>query len=204
MAHLNRELCNMFRWNLMLRTLYGVRYDQVKARRPKQTVKLRLEGLEDRTMPSASAPNALAFEAVASPPPVPSVATLASPAPAPSVAAFTSYVFATMDHWFQFIVTAEQEFLGDLTLASQEFAQLESSVRPQVGRFLGNNSNAANPALNTTVTQSSNDMGMGRGNSSGSGSGSSASTTHGPPPTKHSTLPRHNPAAVRVAAAVRR
>lgn len=170
----------MFRWNLMLRTLFGLRYDQAKARPAKKTVKLILEGLEDRTMPSASLPNLPAFEAVASPPPVPSVATLASPAPVPSAAAFTSYAFATLDHWFQFMATAEQEFLGDLTLVTQEFAQLESSVRQQVGRFLGNNSNAANPALNTTVTQPSNDMGVGRGNSSGSGSGSSASTTHGP------------------------
>lgn len=167
----------MFRWNLMLRTLFGLRYDQAKARRPKETAKPRLEWLEDRTMPSVLGPNSSGFEVVVSPPPVPSVATLASPAPAPSVAAFTSYVFATMDHWFQFMATAEQEFLGDLTLVTQEFAQLESPVRQQVGRFLGNNSNAANPALNPTVTQPGNDIGMGRGNSSGSGSGKGAMTT---------------------------
>ncbi len=86
----------MFRWI----SLFGVRYHQSKARRPKKTVKLRVEGLEDRTMPSASVPNPLAFEAVASPP------------PAPSMAAVATYLASTMDQWTQFITMVQQDLLA--------------------------------------------------------------------------------------------
>jgi hypothetical protein len=159
----------MFRWNLMLRNLFGVRYNQSKARQLNKTVKLHLEGLEERTMPSTSSLNALAFQAVASPPPV------------PSMAAVTSYLASTMDQWTQFITTVQQDLLGAWKALGQEIALEMSSAQQQWDRLLGITPNAPNPSLNTSATQSGSDNGSGRGNSSGSGSGSSASTTHNAP-----------------------
>jgi hypothetical protein len=40
----------MFRWNRMLRTRFGLQPEQSKPRRPKTTVKLNLEALEDRSV----------------------------------------------------------------------------------------------------------------------------------------------------------
>ncbi len=155
----------MFRWI----SLFGVRYHQSKARRPKKTVKLRVEGLEDRTMPSASVPNPLAFEAVASPP------------PAPSIAAVATYLASTMDQWTQFITTVQQDVLAAWRMLGQEIAQEVSVIQQRWDRLVGINPNAPNPSLNSTVPQPGSDSGTGRGNSSGSGSGSSASTTHDSP-----------------------
>jgi hypothetical protein len=155
----------MFRWI----SLFGVRYHQSKARRPKETVKLRVEGLEDRTMPSVSVPNPLAFEAVASPPPVPSMAAVAT------------YLASTMDQWTQFITTVQQDVLAAWKMLGQEIAQEVSVIQQRWDRLVGINPNAPNPSLNSTVPHPGSDSGTGRGNSSGSGSGSSASTTHNSP-----------------------
>jgi|SRR5579884_214183 len=142
----------MFRWNLMLRKLFGSLPQQSKARRPKATVKPHVEELTPRILPSAS--------------PLP-VVSVASPPAVPSVAAITSYVSSMMELRSQLIATIEQDLSSVLNTIGQEIRQVIDS---QWDNLMGINPSTPNASLNTTVTQP--DSGMGRGNSSGVGRGS--------------------------------
>jgi len=150
----------MYRWNLMLRTLFGSRRQQSKARRTQTTMRLHLEALEDRTLPSASS--------------LP-VVTLASPPAAPQVAAITSFVDSMVQQQLQVIDTIVQDASNIWNTLGQEIVQEVAFLQQQVGRILGINPNTPTPSSNAAVPQP--DSGAGQAHASGSGSGSGATTT---------------------------
>ena len=152
----------MFRWNLMLRPLFGSRPQQPKARRPRTTEKPQLEELTQRILPSAS-PLPAVFEA--------------SPPASPSVEAITSYIFSMMELRAQMIATLEQNVIGAYQALDQELAQEIYSVQQQWDTLFGINSSGSNPAPVSTVIQNGNASGAGQGHTSGSGSGSGTMTT---------------------------
>ncbi|HEY7327349.1 MAG TPA: hypothetical protein VH592_06915 [Gemmataceae bacterium] len=156
----------MFRWRLMLRSLFGSCRQQSKARRVRTMVRPKVEVLEDRTVPSAAPANALAIVSVASPPPVPSLVTI------------TLYAQTSMNRWMQLLATVQQDIGNAFNALGQEIAQEVSSVQRQWGYLLGINPTSPNPSLNSTVPQLGSDNGAGTGNASGSGSGSNATTVH--------------------------
>jgi hypothetical protein len=141
----------MFRWNLMLRKLFGSLPQQSKARRPKATVKPHVEELMPRILPSASS--------------LP-VVTVASPPAVPSVTAITSYVSSMVELESQLVAMIEQDLSNVLNTVGQEIY----SVERQSDNLMGINPSTPSASLSTSVTQP--DSGMGRGNSSGVGRGS--------------------------------
>ncbi len=130
----------MFRWNLMLRTLFALRPQQPKARRLQKTVGLRLEALEDRTLPSAS-PLPAVFEA--------------SPPAAASVAAIMSYMFSMMELRAQLIATIEQDVSNALNALGQDFAPESAFFQRQLDSVLGIDPDSSNPSQGTAVAQHS-------------------------------------------------
>ncbi|HTU91952.1 MAG TPA: SdrD B-like domain-containing protein [Gemmataceae bacterium] len=163
----------MFHWNFSS----GLLGKQVKARRPKASVRPTLEVLEDRTMPSTSALNPPAIVAEASPPPGPAIASVASPSPAPLLAAFTSYVASTLDQYIQLYAVYQQLASNEVKAFDQEIAPIVFFVEQPFDQLLGITPNAANPSPPSFVPQPSSNSGAGRGNSSGAGSGGSTLTT---------------------------
>ncbi len=149
----------MFRWNLMLRALFGSRLLQPKARRSRTTVRPRLEALEDRTLPSTSS---LPVVTVASPPAVPQVAVL------------TAFVDSLMEQRLQLIATVVQDASNIWNTLDHEIVQEAAFIQQQVGRIFGINPNTPTPSSNAVVSQPS---GAGQAHASGSGSGSGAMTT---------------------------
>lgn len=172
----------MLRWILMVKKLFTtpltlVDYgrllrawrERAQARRTRNTVKLVLESLEARTVPSVSTGNPLAAEAVASPPAVQQMASI------------MSYAVSTLDQEIQVMATVEQNLLADARMLGQEFAQIVYSIEQSWGRLPGLNLNASAPSLGTTKQQPS----------SGSGSGSGSNSGHSSPVT--ATPPAHSP-----------
>jgi hypothetical protein len=138
---------------------------QPKQRRPKRTVKLGLESLTDRILPSASPLTPLPVVSVASPP--------ASP-----ITAVTSQMVSAMD---QLIVTLQNDVSGARQVIAQEAAfvhqQLDhlfgiTPAMPQAGSGSGSGGGAM-----TTATSAQNQQSKIVTPQSGSGSGSSAATT---------------------------
>lgn len=167
----------MSRWN----SLFGARYNQPKARRLKKTVKLNLEGLEDRAMPSSSPLNPFSVTALVSPEPAPSVAAVASPEPAPSVTALTSLVVSTLDSYLQLHAAYQQIVSNAVSAFDQEIAPILASIEQPFDDLFGIHPTVPNSSSTTAALPPKGSSGMGRGNASGSGSGSSASTTHNSP-----------------------
>src|SRR5579875_945031 len=152
----------MYRWNLMLRPLFESRRQQSKARRTHTTMRLHLEVLEDRTLPSASS--------------LP-VVTVASPPAVPQVAAITSFVDAMVQQRLQLIATIVQDASTIWNTLGQEIIQEVAALQLQVGHILGIDTNTPTPSSNAAASQPSSDSGVGQGHASGSGSGSGATTT---------------------------
>ena len=152
----------MYRWNLMLRTLFESRRQQSKARRSQTMIRPHLEVLEDRTLPSASS---LPVVAVASPPAV------------PQVAAITSFVDSMVQQRLQVIDTIVQDASNIWNALSQQIIQEAAFIQQQVDRVLGINAANPTPSSNAAVSQPNSDCGAGQNHTSGSGSGSGAATT---------------------------
>lgn len=130
----------MFRWSLMLRKLFtsssSVRKTSdssvfrfsgalPKRRRPRPSVKLSLEGMEERTMPSATGVNPLA------------TVVLASPPPAPSFAAVASFVSSTMDRVDHILALVDQVVRTAEQMLGGKIAQAEATVNQQLDHLLG-------------------------------------------------------------------
>lgn len=155
----------MFSW----RSPFGVRYDQSKSRRPKPTVQLCLEVLEDRTVPSTT--SVAPFSAVASPPAVPQ-----------QLAAVSALADSTFNQYAHLLETFQIDVFADAVLLSQEIAQAESYAVQQWGRLFGFQVDASNQVTTAPVQKAN----------SGSGSGSGSNTGHSTPPAANP--PTHPPA----------
>ncbi len=144
----------MFRWNLMLRTLFASCRQQSKARRLQTAVKPQVEELTPRILPSASS--------------LP-VVTVASPPVVPQVAAITSFVDSMVEQRLQLIDTIVQDASNIWNTLGQEIVQEVTTLQLQLGRILGINPNTSNPSSNAALSQPSSDRGAAQGHGSGSG-----------------------------------
>src|SRR5579884_106814 len=163
----------MFRWNLMIRTLFASRPQQPKARRSRTTVRPYLESLEDRTLLSGS----LGI-------PLP-VFSLASPPPAPSAAALMSFVADRINQWHHLVETVQQEVFGFWTAVGQNIAHEVSFFVQQWDRLLGINPNPPHQSINGTAPQ--------HGGSSGNGQAAHPVViSHAPPPSLQ-VMPQNAP-----------
>jgi len=145
----------MFRWNLMLRKLFGSLPQQSKARRLQSTVKPQLEELTPRLLPSASSLSA---------------GSEASPQATSAAAAITSFVFSMVEQRAEFIATVEQDLSNALLSAVGQVVGLEvSAFEQQVHSFFGIDLGTSNQADS--------------GSDSGSGAIGMALNTQKPAPT---------------------
>jgi hypothetical protein len=103
-------------------------------------MRLHLEPLEDRTLPSASS--------------LP-VVTVASPPAAPQVAAITSFVDSMVQQQFQVIDTIVQDASNLWNTLGQEIVQEVAAFEQRVAAFLGIDPDSSNPSQGTAVAQHS-------------------------------------------------
>lgn len=144
----------LFRWISLL----GVRYDQPKARRPKETVKPRLEELLARILPSAT------------------------PSPGPGEEAM-QMVATRMEQQVQRIVTLEQGLVNLFDTYTQRIAQIVASDVQQWKQFLGiappsGSGSGSGSGTITTTNNAANQQPIAIQPKSGSGTGSGATTSH--------------------------
>jgi hypothetical protein len=125
---------------------------------PRPPMRLSLEALEDRTLPSASS----VFEA--------------SPPASSSAAAITSFMDSMMERQVQAIATIVQYANNIWNMLGQEMVQEVASFEQQMDRILGISPNTQAQPSNSSVTQS--DSGTAKSYASGSGSGSGTASTH--------------------------
>jgi hypothetical protein len=164
----------MYCWTLMLRkwlaaphsprriwtTLrLGLLLKRLRAHRPRPTVKLNLEILTERIVPSASS----------------TVTLPTAPAALSAVADVRAQMTSTLDQWTHVVAIVQQDITNDWKMIAQEINQEVGQVEMRWDYLLGIISNAQNPSLNSVTPQPGN--GMGRGNSSGAGSGGGATPT---------------------------
>ena len=138
---------------------FAVRYDRTKARRAKETVKLSLEVLEDRTMPSVVPGNA------------PPIVSVASPPAAPQVAVIASSMVSAMEQEINLYALLRQDASNAIQAFDQEMALLVSFAEQQWGGLFGFQATASNQVPGAPMPQAN----------SGSGSDSGAMTTTPPP-----------------------
>jgi hypothetical protein len=149
----------------LVRKLWG---SSAMALPPRPPMRLWLEALEDRTLPSASFLPAM-FEA--------------SPPAASSAAAISSFMDSMVEQRVQLIATIVQYANNMWNMLGQEMIQEVASLQQQLDRILGISPNTQAPSSNTSVTQP--DSGTAKSSASDSGSGSGTAS-----PTK-STLRMH-------------
>jgi hypothetical protein len=137
---------------------------------PRPSMRLWLEALEDRTLPSASSLPAV-FEA--------------SPPAASSAAALRSFMDSMVEQRVQLIATIVQYANNAWNTLGREMVQEEASLQQQLYRILGIYPNTQAQPSNTTVTQS--DSGTAKSSASGSGSGSGTASTHATIPAQERT-----------------
>lgn len=144
-------------WSVFTTAMYGGTIGQPsfrllperpRCRRSRATVKLSLEGLTDRILPSASGLIPTAVGSAISPPAM------------PQATAVMSQMASAINQWDQVIATVERDLLSAWNSLIQEIGQEVSSVQQQLGFFLGINLNNSNQSLGTTVTHVGSGLGI--------------------------------------------
>lgn len=141
----------------LVRKIWG---SSVMAIPPRPAIKLWLEALEERTLPSASPTNAQPLNSTASPQAV------------SAAEAITSYLITMME---QRIATMEQDLSNALYTVGQVIAQEEYSFAAELGSILGFNFTGPQPSQSSAATPP--------------GSGAATTTHDAPAPTPSSSTP---------------